>query len=351
MSTKLDSEFKKAIKWIATEYYFFEELKKDLRNLKDDLSRAKEKSEVKDIKKAFRDFRYLSRAELRFNKIYEKEIEKEAEKMLENCPFSFSGTVKEIKELLARIHLETSNLIRSASRYEGQIKTHLRYLKEEIKDHEIEKAQANLMETSQLVEETENWVRGLSGDVQKAEEKIKDLPEEKAGRDIFWENGIIDAMNEVYFGYRGRPDFGKAYQNHHKHTEKDKEFVFSYLKELIKNKPKIITIKPKPVSPDRQLYGIFNPYADFCHEGYGVMGNHFGDTELGKLIIDRLKKTVFVGEGWAYNACTYIITSGLITDPKLKDYLKEYDWNNPKDLNGPIKKKIIELVKEYYKVK
>ncbi len=64
----------KATEWIATEYKYFKDLQTDLQELKADLNTAKEKDKVRDIKNALADFRYLAKAERRFNRS-EEEVE------------------------------------------------------------------------------------------------------------------------------------------------------------------------------------------------------------------------------------------------------------------------------------
>src|SRR3989338_8003259 len=86
---KIQEEIEKAIKLLSSEHYFFKSLKEDLNELKIDLSSAKEKESVKEIKKALRDFKYIGKSERRFER-YEQDIEKEAEILMESYKSSFS---------------------------------------------------------------------------------------------------------------------------------------------------------------------------------------------------------------------------------------------------------------------
>src|SRR3989338_9662998 len=87
----------KAIRQIVREYYFFQELEKDLKDLKQAIKEGKRKQEVKDIKLAFKDFKYIGRAERRFNN-YEKLVE-EFFKLLGQKVIS----EKETSDLISRI--------------------------------------------------------------------------------------------------------------------------------------------------------------------------------------------------------------------------------------------------------
>ena len=71
---QLKKATKRSWKWLGAEFSSFKDLKKDLEQLKSDISEAKEKEESKDIKKAFRDFKYIGRAEYRETR-YERHVE------------------------------------------------------------------------------------------------------------------------------------------------------------------------------------------------------------------------------------------------------------------------------------
>lgn len=156
------------------------------------------------------------------------------------------------------------------------------------------------------------------------------------------ENRIIDAYNEVYFGYRGRPDFPEGASKHPK-------FVFNYFKKLLENKPEVVTIQPQENLLDsRRIYGIFNPYADFCGEGYDVMNRHRRDQEIGRLVITRIEECRFVeGDGWVENALGYALGGHSDIQDLINQFgqLRELD---ARELNGPVKKAAIEKAKGMY---
>lgn len=169
--------FQEAIGWLASEHHFFIGLKRDLALLKADLDEAKTKAQVKDIKLCFKDFRYLGISEARFNQ-RERHIE-QILKELSDRRITVTGSIKEIPELLQRLHAEAANLIRSSSLHEGKIRDFLIHLQKEIEDHEIEQAQALLMELTRLIDGAERWLAALSTDLKLAQEILQELEEGK----------------------------------------------------------------------------------------------------------------------------------------------------------------------------
>ena len=163
-----DKEAEQAIRWLASEHNFFVELKQDLTNLKQDLAQAKTKETVRDIKRAFQDFRYLASSEKRFN-LHESHVE-EALRALREQKLTISGSIGQIQDLLQRLHTEASNLIRNSSFYEGRIRELLNHLKQEITESNIEQAHAVLMELTQIIDHAQQWIGALSIDLQKARE-------------------------------------------------------------------------------------------------------------------------------------------------------------------------------------
>ncbi len=164
-----------AVAWLASEHNYCKELKKDLAQLRADLESAKGKEEVKDIKKAFRDFRYLARSEQRFQR-QEQQVE-EALRELGKQRITIVGTIQEIQDLLQQLHAETANLIRDSSFYEGRIRRLLTYLQADIQDHHLEQAQAVLMEITQIIDDTEKWIAAVAVDLNQAKTIFKKSPD------------------------------------------------------------------------------------------------------------------------------------------------------------------------------
>lgn len=175
---KIKEEVGKAIKWLSSEYYFFKELKENLEELKRDLSSAKEHASVKDIRKALRDFRYIGKSERKFER-YELDIEKEAEKSMENYQPTFSGNMQELKHVMNQIHVEAANFIRVASFFEGEIRKRLLFLMDEVKDHQFEDAKRKLEELDNIVARSDEWIKALDislAEARKVSEKYYEAP-------------------------------------------------------------------------------------------------------------------------------------------------------------------------------
>lgn len=154
--------FDDAKDWLSTEFYYFKIMQKNLANLKKDIEKASQKDEVKDIKKALQNCKYIGRAERRLED-YEKHIEKSLTDIQKRNAISI--TDKELDNVLQRIRIEAAKLIKYSSLYEGEIKKYLTHLQEKIKDNEIEKAQSTLIEINQAIEDVEKWLGMLSVDI------------------------------------------------------------------------------------------------------------------------------------------------------------------------------------------
>ncbi len=165
---KYQSTVQKGTKFLATEHYFFEKLTDDLSELKDDLENAKtalQDKTIADMKKAFHDFRYIGKAEKRFERI-EEHIE-DALRAIEK-KVTVKGTIKEIDELRKRLHTESADLIRSSSLYEGKIRKYLTDLRDLVTKSKKEEAEALLQEIEQAIEQTERWIAALASDLNNA---------------------------------------------------------------------------------------------------------------------------------------------------------------------------------------
>lgn len=171
----VNKHIQEAIAWLASEHKYFGELKDDLAQLKKDLESAKEKEQVNDIKKAFRDFRYLARSEQRFQR-HEQQVE-EALTDLQKQKITVSGTIHEIQDFLQQLHTEAANLIRDSSFYEGRIRKLLTHLQADIQDHHLEQAQAVLMEITQVIDDAEKWIAAVSVDLNKAKKIVRESQE------------------------------------------------------------------------------------------------------------------------------------------------------------------------------
>ena len=191
---KIQEEIEKAIRWLSSEHYFFKSLKEDLNELKIDLSSAKEKESVKEIKKALRDFKYIGKSERRFER-YEQDIEKEAEILMESYKSSFSDNVEELKKVMDQIHVEAANLVRVASYFEGEIRKRLNFLLNEVRiNHDFDDAKRKLRELESIVAKSDEWIKALDvslADAKKVcEKELDDIM--KKQQQLLAERPIID---------------------------------------------------------------------------------------------------------------------------------------------------------------
>jgi len=161
-----------AVNWVAAEHKFFKDLQVDLQLLKKDIALAKEHNEVKDVKRALGDFRYIGKVERRFDN-QEKNIE-DFLKKLRDHELTASGSIHEIQQLLERLHTEAADLIKDSSLYDGKIRELLLHLKDEIKDHEIEQTQAVLMQIDELIGDAEKWIAAITVDLKTAKKIIQE---------------------------------------------------------------------------------------------------------------------------------------------------------------------------------
>ncbi len=171
---KYQSTIKKGTKFLATEHYFFSQLKGDLAELKKDLGLEKDphtKKEIfqsktiADMKKAFRDFRYIGKAETRFERI-EEHVEDALKAIKEKV--TLSGTGKEVEDLIMRLHTEAADLIRSSSSYEGKIRKYLQDLKILVEKDKEKDAKDLVLEIQETIEQTERWIAALASDLNEA---------------------------------------------------------------------------------------------------------------------------------------------------------------------------------------
>ena len=164
------------IKWLSSEHSYFKDLKDHLQELKRDISTGKEKEKVKEIKAAFKDFRYIGKSERRFANS-EKHVEElfgELMKRMDGYLKTYKDSelilLEELKKVEKRMRIEANNLLIHTSYYEGKIRTFLFHLRDEVKDNEVEKAQQILMEVEEAVEEAEKWIDALVIDYRKAKD-------------------------------------------------------------------------------------------------------------------------------------------------------------------------------------
>ncbi len=210
--TELDNVKKvvnSSIKWLATDYKYFQNLWEDLSSLNSALRHSGRKRKfVSELKKALADFKSVGRSEKKFNRYAEKlkslklsEVYTLPPELLEGIA---KGSVSEIQaklekaqkaiqEIQARINIESSNIVKAASFYEGEIRKRLDALQTTVEEHDnllqekndwdlskevIEKLD-ELEETisgqsvglKRFIDQTVNWIRALSVDLDDAKNK------------------------------------------------------------------------------------------------------------------------------------------------------------------------------------
>ena len=117
---------------------------------------------------------------------------------------------------------------------------------------------------------------------------------------------VIDAMNEVYFGYAGRA--GGAISEHIENYERVKKkavaIALEYFKNLVDGKYKVYSVKPKPgQEPEKRvddcnLRRAFRTYPDFAEGMDAIKMVCLKDKEFAEKIISKVEKMKFTNEGY-----------------------------------------------------
>lgn len=160
--TKWDKLISKAVKWLATEHYFFKEFKQDLEELKSDLEEAKSKRSLADIKKAFKDFRYIGKANRRLARI-EEHIEKALEVVEKEAVLTDHS--EDVEKLRAILRVEVRFVLKDAVYYGDRIRFYLKIVRKEI---ETGDKIHYLKELEGVVDACDHWLAALSHSFQNA---------------------------------------------------------------------------------------------------------------------------------------------------------------------------------------
>lgn len=169
---KEDREVQNAIKQIATEHYFFTELKDYLQGLKNTITVAnasgKDYNDQYNVQKLFRDQKYIGIAERRF-----KRYEEHVENILSSITAKTLPVRTEIsKALRERLHVEAANLLRDSSRYEGRIYRILVKIKSCLNEKEYATIGNLVNELEEVIDDAEKWIAALSSDLVAARKLI-----------------------------------------------------------------------------------------------------------------------------------------------------------------------------------
>lgn len=192
---EFQKEMEKCANSVAAEFYYFKELQEDLMQLQEDCKNTLKKKELKDIKHALRDFRYISRAAYReerygtdlqphlnnlinkhtksskFNGIYRRTISEKKQSYSKTAKPQVSDIeVKELLEFMGGVKIATEKNIQLTSRFEGSLRKKLYelYALVESEKDPLSKIKEVLSDVQSLIK----WLSGAVINFKKAEKNI-----------------------------------------------------------------------------------------------------------------------------------------------------------------------------------
>lgn len=201
--TDVDKVVQDAIKWMAAEYKFLKDLEGDIAKLKPMITNARKKECTSEIKKLFKDFRYVGRSERRFMR-YEDLLEKKMKVMLEEMMKRLpdQAFMKKLGDerwkLLERLHAEASALVIDTSLFRGRIHDYLDVLKSALKSENLEQTRSVLETLIGIVNDAETWIKALTVDLQKAK---------SLSRSFVSTHYYGTEYRDIVMGVHNRPDF------------------------------------------------------------------------------------------------------------------------------------------------
>ncbi|MBT6774140.1 hypothetical protein HOA91_02105 [Candidatus Woesearchaeota archaeon] len=188
MSKKeLRKDLHKAVQYVAAEFSYFKDLRKDLEQLKKDCEQALKKKELKDIKKALRDFRYISRVANREYNLWGT-MQKELRKLIEESKnkTTFKNKFKKLSNgkatdseaiILMKFNNNLSILNNKntsvASRFEGSIKKDLSEIRAIIQANKNPKEELERLYSK--IKDFMEWLSAMVIDYQKAEKIVNKI--------------------------------------------------------------------------------------------------------------------------------------------------------------------------------
>lgn len=216
---KFDDYVIDAIKQLVAEFSFFKDLKDDLDSLKTHIDTQKLKA-GNDIKGAFRDFRYIGRAEARFYNSEKHVIEglRLIEKKIEVGEIKVSGL--DVNKLMERVKVETNQLLRSASCYEGEILMLLTNLQKEVKEQNVNKTKKLIEKIGEIIVDCKEWMGALTSDLNKAQ-KIHDDSKIKKFKLNEPEDFFLKYANRFYLLENYKKAFSSSFMNEFRYHKED----------------------------------------------------------------------------------------------------------------------------------
>jgi len=173
---KIDDDAHDAMKWLAAEYKYLNELKEDLDNIKKDISNIKQ--EKKDVKIAEKLLTQIGRCERRATR-YEKRLDEDLQQLLKGLP---SDLAEKCANVERNLRIAMDNILKNTSRYVGDLKDSINKLKLQVslleqykskpdKQQEINSTINELIEKlEEQVDYITRWVSSLSVDLKQVEE-------------------------------------------------------------------------------------------------------------------------------------------------------------------------------------
>ncbi|MBU0470751.1 MAG: hypothetical protein KKA62_03995 [Nanoarchaeota archaeon] len=180
---ELNKDLVLAIEWTAAEYKFLNELLQDLEEI------GTGKEPLKNLRKASKILRYISRAERRANR-FERRVRKKIEELGKE-EFALTDFINALREIAKELDVERAHLVNYSSFYDGLLEKELNravaeeQLEEEIKKENPQKAQQIHTALLQLVhqieyqiKDAEKWISALDASLKKAQRIFDRLPDE-----------------------------------------------------------------------------------------------------------------------------------------------------------------------------
>ncbi len=169
MAQQLQTHIQKALDYLLREYTHFQEFKKDLEQLAA-IIQAEKSKENKSFKKLFKDFKYIARAERRFNRFIIK-VEDDFKQLLQQEKDTRSKA--ELVQLEKNLEIGGRHILAAASLHEGSIKHELTqiyqsYLIQTLVYRGQDDFSANLHKLEDAVSNALRWIGALTTDLEKA---------------------------------------------------------------------------------------------------------------------------------------------------------------------------------------
>ncbi len=276
MPTKkeVDKDLVLAIDWVAAEYKYLKLLIQDLERLQ------RSGFAYKEFSKARKLLTYISRAERRAYRL-SKRVSKKFPKLIEDLEeelgesLELVNAINSFKEVAKELKVEHAHLIEYNDAFNDMVEeVYSERVKEKLQENhpkkveEIHAAMLKIIEHfGEKVKEDIGWIRSLASSLEKAEELLKNLPEEHQKETI--EHKIV-TLNEWGFKIHGYPDYAIFLAEHwsdvldmkERIKGREKEF-FEYTLLLAKNSYEESGLWPILVEELPELHNLGGSLANY----------------------------------------------------------------------------------------